>query len=81
MFHKFQNIYGICYTYGGETKDISKILKNLVDDIKKDKEFPFSDVYVRIPIFFIQKFLDQVRLSDLKYKEMESKNNIFLLKF
>ena len=81
MFHRFQNIHGISYTTAGDIKNIPEEIKKLVDDIVNDKKFPFTDVYVRLPAFLFQKFMDQVRESNLQVKEMESRKNIFLVKF
>lgn len=81
MFHRFQNIHGISYTTAGDIKNIPEEIKKLVDDIVNDKKLPFTDVYVRLPAFLFQKFMDQVRESNLQIKEMESRKNIFLVKF
>jgi hypothetical protein len=56
-------------------------MMNLVLSIIEDKKFPFTDVYVKIPNFLFQKFMEQLRESDMKYIEMEQRKDIFLLKF
>jgi hypothetical protein len=81
MFHRFQNIHGISYTTAGDIRNIPDEIAKLILDIINDKKLPFTDVYVRLPAFLFQKFMDQVRESNLQVKEMESRKNIFLVKF
>jgi hypothetical protein len=47
----------------------------------EDKKFPFTTVYVKIPVFLFQKFMAEVRGADLKYEEMETRKDMFLIKF
>ena len=81
MVHRFQNIYGISYTVSGQLKDIKSEMQSLVLSIMDDKKAPFSSVYVRLPLFLLQKFMDEVRDAGLKYEEMEAKKDSFLIKF
>lgn len=81
MVHRFQNIYGISYTVSGQLKDIKSEMQSLVISIMGDKKAPFSSVYVRLPMFLLQKFMDEVRDAGLKYEEMEAKKDSFLIKF
>jgi hypothetical protein len=81
MVHRFQNIYGISYVVGGNIKDIQSEMQNLVLSVMEDKKFPFTSVYVKIPMFLFQKFMAEVRNSDLKYEEMETRKDMFLIKF
>ena len=81
MIHKYQNIYGISYVIFGNLNKTNEDLKKLVEDIIEDKKFPFSTVYVKMPAFIFQKFMEQVREFGLEYKEVESRNGTFLVKF
>jgi hypothetical protein len=81
MVHKFQNIHGISYVVSSESQKNQSDLQDLVKKIIEDKKFPFTDVYVKLPVFMFQKFMELVRNSDLKHKEMESRKDIFLIKF
>jgi hypothetical protein len=81
MVHRFQNIYGISYVVGGNIKDIQYEMQNLVLSVMEDKKFPFTTVYVKIPVFLFQKFMAEVRSADLKYEEMETRKDMFLIKF
>jgi hypothetical protein len=81
MVHRFQNIYGISYVVGGNIKDIQSEMQNLVLSVMEDKKFPFTTVYVKIPVFLFQKFMAEVRSADLKYEEMETRKDMFLIKF
>ena len=56
-------------------------MQSLVLSIMDDKKAPFSSVYVRLPMFLLQKFMDEVRDAGLKYEEMEAKKDSFLIKF
>lgn len=81
MVHRFQNIYGISYVVGGNIKDIQSEMQSLVLSVMEDKKFPFTTVYVKIPVFLFQKFMAEVRSADLKYEEMETRKDMFLIKF
>jgi hypothetical protein len=81
MIHRFQNIHGIIYLVTGTSKDVKTEMQNLLLSVVDDKKIPFADVYVKIPAFLFQRFMDEVRESDVKYKEMESRKDLFLIKF
>jgi hypothetical protein len=81
MIHKFQNIHGISYTIYGNIKDIKSEIQDMILQIMEDKKFPFTDVYVKLPTFLFHKFMDELRNTDLKNKEMEARKDFFLIKF
>ena len=45
------------------------------------KRKPFSDVYVQIPLQWFPKFLNIVTSKNLKYQEVELKNQVVMVKF
>lgn len=81
MIHKYQNIYGISYVIIGNPKNPIEELKKLILDIEEDKKIPFSTVYVKMPSFMFQRFMDAVRESSLSYKEIENRHDKFLIRF
>jgi len=81
MIHRFQNIYGISYVVAGETKNLQQVIKDLVNSIKEDKKLPFADVYVKFPVFLLQKFMDEIRNNDITHKEMEIRKERVMVKF
>jgi len=81
MIHRFQNIYGITYVVLGNIKDIKTEMQKLVLSVMEDKKFPFTTVYVKLPLFLFQKFMDEARNVDMKYQEMENRKDMVLLKF
>jgi hypothetical protein len=81
MVHRFQNIYGISYTVAGNIKDIKSEIENVVLGVIEDKKLPFSTVYVKLPIFLMSKFMDELRKSNLNYEELETRKEFFLVKF
>jgi hypothetical protein len=81
MIHKFQNIYGITYVINSNLKDYKTEFLKLISDITEDKKLPFSDIYIKMPLFMSQKFMDIVWESGLKYKEIETRHDIFMIKF
>lgn len=81
MIHRFQNIYGIGYVFVGADQDIKNKIQELFLKIKEDKKIPFVDVYVRMPIFLLPRFNEEMRMSDMNYKEMEIKKETVLFKF
>lgn len=81
MVHRFQNIYGISYTVAGNIKDIKSEIENVVLGVIEDKKLPFATVYVKLPIFLMSKFMDELRKSNLNYEELETRKEFFLVKF
>lgn len=81
MVHRFQNIYGISYTVAGNIKDTKQEIQEIILGVMEDKKFPFAVVYVRLPMFLLSKFMDELREANLKYEEMESRKDSFLIKF
>lgn len=81
MVHRFQNIYGISYTVSENSKDLKADIQEIILGVMEDKKLPFKDIYVRLPMFLFSKFNDELRNVGLAYKEMEARNNIFLIRF
>ena len=81
MIHKFEGIYGTMLVLHQTDTSLSKEIEDVVLKIQEEKKFPFNDVYAKIPGIVFQKFLDLCDLKNLKYKDIEIKKNIFLVKF
>jgi hypothetical protein len=81
MIHKFQNIYGTTYVISADLKDYKNQFSDLILKILEDKKLPFNDVYVKMPVFLSQKFMDIVWEGSLKYKEVETRHDKFMVKF
>lgn len=81
MIHKFQNIHGICYTVPPDLKEYKKELEQLIKNITEDKKLPFTDVYVKMPVFWFQRFVEALKVVDMDFKEAGSRHGIFLIKF
>lgn len=80
MIHKFQNIHGISYTIPPQLNNFKQDFAKLIDGITEDKKAPFSDVYVKMPLFWLDKFLGVLSDKDLKYKELEIRHEKALIK-
>lgn len=81
MIHKFQNIHGISYTIPPQLKDYKEEFLKLIQMIIDDKKAPFSDVYVKMPVFWLNKFLEFMNAEGMKYKELQTRHEIVLIKF
>lgn len=81
MIHKFQNIHGISYTIPPQLKDYKEEFLKLIQMIIDDKKAPFSDVYVRMPVFWLNKFLEHINSEGIKYKELQTRHQMALIKF
>lgn len=81
MIHKYQGIYGTMFVLQQSSSTLAKELDELVAKLEEEKTIPFSSVYVKIPALAFQKFLDVCDSKNLKYKDIEMKKNIFLVKF
>lgn len=81
MIHRFQNIYGISYVVIGEIKDIKLELKEMLQKVMEDKKLPFSDVYIKFPIFLMNKIMELSRELGMTHKEIEIKKDMVMVKF
>lgn len=81
MIHKFKNIHGTSYTIPAQLKSYKEDFVKLLHDILEDKKSPFSDVYVRMPLFWLDKFTKSLSDNDMKYKEIEIRHEKVLIKF
>jgi len=81
MIHKFQNIHGTVYVIPSELKNFKEEFKKLISKILEDKKLPFNSVYVKMPVFWWDRFLTEITDSNLKYKEIEIRHQKALIKF
>ena len=81
MIHRFQNIYGISYVVVGEIKDIKSELKEMLQKVMEDKKLPFSDVYVKFPVFLMSRIMELVRDLGMNHKEIEIRKDMVMVKF
>lgn len=81
MIHKFQNIHGTSYTIPAQLKTFKEDFLKLMHDILEDKKHAFSDVYVRMPVFWLDKFMQVMTEQEMKYKEIEIRHEKVLIKF
>jgi hypothetical protein len=81
MIHKFQNIHGLIYVLDGSSKDTITEIQNLIEKIKKEKNLPFNTVYVKIPVFWANKFIDKIEQEGLKIKSSFHKKNEIMMEF
>lgn len=81
MIHKFQNIHGLVYVVDGAQKILADEIEKLATEIKNEKKFPFSSVYVKIPLFVTNKFMDEIERQGLKVKSSFHKKNEIMMEF
>lgn len=81
MVHKFQNIHGLTYVVDGAQKILADEIEKLAAEIKNEKNLPFSSVYVKIPVFVTNKFMDEVEKQGLKVKSAFHKKNEVMMEF
>lgn len=81
MVHKFQNIHGLTYVVDGSQKILADEIEKLAAEIKNEKNFPFSSIYVKIPLFVTNKFMDEIEKQGLKVKSSFHKKNEVMVEF
>ncbi len=81
MIHKFQGIYGTMLIMPMSSNNLDDLINETILKILEEKKLPYSEVYVKIPSLFFQKFLDMSSQKNLKYKDIEFKKQIFLVKY
>lgn len=79
--NQFSNSSGTMLSVQCTIENSEKVLNSYVTEIMNLKRKPFSDVYVQIPLQWFPKFLNIVTSKNLKYKEVEFKNQVVMLKF
>jgi hypothetical protein len=58
-----------------------KVVNNSINEIEKIKLFPFSKIFIKIPLFVFDKFLIKLKNKNIKYKELYFKNNLAYFEF
>jgi hypothetical protein len=81
MIYKFQGIYGTMFVVPMSSNNLDDLINETILKILEEKKLPYSDVYVKVPSLFFQKFLDVSSQKNLKYKDIEFKKQIFLVKY
>lgn len=79
--NQFSNSAGTMLSVQCNIENSEKVLNSYVTEIMNLKRKPFSDVYVQIPLQWFPKFLNIVTSKNLKYKEVEFKNHVVMIKF
>ena len=79
--NQFSNSSGTMLSVQCTIENSEKVLNSYVTEIMNLKRKPFSDVYVQIPLQWFPKFLNIVTSKNLKYKEVEFKNQVVMIKF
>lgn len=79
--NQFSNSAGIMLSVQCTIKNSEKVLNLYITEIINLKKKPFENVYVQIPLQWFPKFLNIVTSKNLKYKEVEFKNQVVILKF
>lgn len=60
-----------------ENKNISLYISEII----KIKKFPFSEVYLTVPVENLEKFIASTKTSNLEIKNIKIKNNIAFIYF
>jgi hypothetical protein len=81
MIHKFQNIHGITYVIPKNLTNIKEEFEKLILNIFENKKLPFTDIYVKMPVFVSQKFIELVWEKNIKIKESEIRHDTIMIKF
>lgn len=81
MINKTENKIGIFLTLTYNSKNEDKMIAEYISEIKKLKKYPFSNVFIKIPIYVLEKFLNKTKDFDLSYKELQLKDKIALIQY
>ncbi len=81
MINKTENKIGIFLTLTYNSKNEDKMIAEYIAEIQKLKKYPFSKVFIKIPIYVLEKFLNKTKDSGLSYKELELKDKIALIHY
>jgi len=79
--NQFSNSAGTILSVQCNIENSEKVLNSYVTEIINLKNKPFANVYVQIPLQWFPKFLNIVTSKNLKYKEVEFKNQVVMIKF
>lgn len=81
MINKTENKIGIFLTLTYNSKNEDKMIAEYIAEIQKLKKYPFSNVFIKIPIYVLEKFLNKTKDSGLSYKELELKDKIAVIQY
>lgn len=81
MINKTENRIGTFLTLTYNSKNEDKMISEYIAEIQKLKKYPFSNVFIKIPIYILEKFLTKTKERDLLYKELQLKDKIVLIHY
>jgi hypothetical protein len=81
MINKTENKIGTFLTLTYNSKNEDKMIAEYIAEIQKLKKYPFSNVFIKIPIYVLEKFLNKTKDCDLMYKELQLKDKIALIHY
>jgi len=81
MIKKLENNIGNFLNLSCTMYDKEKIIPTYITEIKKLKNFPFTKVFITVPIFVLDMFLKKAQDSGLMYKELQLKNKTAYIQY
>jgi protoporphyrinogen oxidase len=81
MINKTENKIGTFLTLTYNSKNEDKMISDYITEIQKLKKYPFSNVFIKIPIYVLEKFLNKTKERDLVYKELQLKDKIAIVNY
>lgn len=81
MIQKLEKQNKTILNFFTQKKEEDKNISSYVAEIIKIKKFPFSEVYITVPIENLEKFIISTKSSNLDIKDIKIKNNIGYIVF
>jgi hypothetical protein len=79
--NQFSNSAGTMLSVQCTIENSEKVLNLYITEIINLKKKPFQNVYIQIPLQWFPKFVNIITNKNLKYQEVELKNQVVLVKF
>jgi len=78
MIHKFQNVHGTMYMFQ-QSQNLKEEIKKLLPEIEIQKKYPFTKIFLKIPVFLYNIVSLELERYDIKIKNFQKVKDTILV--
>lgn len=78
MIHKFQNVHGTMYMFQ-QSQNLKEEIKKLLPEIEIQKKYPFTKIFLKIPVFLYNIVSLELERHDIKIKNFQKVKDTILV--
>ena len=79
MINKIENKLGTFLNLSCTPENDEKMINDYVKEIKSIKLFPFSKVFIKVPLYSFEKFILNIKNNNIQYKTVDFIKNTALV--